>query len=76
MGGQENGSFSLRYDYKGTLFNDVTRDSIANNFVIDVYFIFIHMNLDHIIATTSFMSRDLDNLQATKLLFSAGGRKQ
>ena len=24
--------------------------------------IFIHMNLDHIIATTSFMSRDLDNL--------------
>ena len=33
------------------------------------------MNLDHIIATTSFMSRDLDNLQATKLLFSAGGRK-
>ena len=31
--------------------------------------------LDHIIATTSFMSRDLDNLQATKLLFSAGGRK-
>ena len=37
---------------------------------------FIHMNLDHIIATTSFMSRDLDNLQATKLLFSVGGRKQ
>ena len=38
--------------------------------------------LDHIIATTSFMSRDLDNLQATKLrvftlvVLSAGGRKQ
>ena len=42
----------------------------------EILYLFIHMNLDHIIATTSFMSRDLDNLQATKLLFSAGGRKQ
>ena len=35
--------------------------------------IFIHMNLDHIIATTSFMSRDLDNLQATKLFIQLEG---
>ena len=30
--------FSKIRFYKSTLFNDVTRDSIANNFVIDFYF--------------------------------------
>ena len=43
---------------------------------------YISQELNYNIATTSFMSRGLDNLQATKLrvctlvLFSAGGRKQ
>ena len=44
--------------------------------------VYISQELNYNIATTSFMSRGLDNLQATKLrvctlvLFSAGGRKQ
>ena len=61
----------------------VTDDWLGSFQVIclSVWFIYSH-ELDHIIATTSFMSRDIDNLQATKLrvftlvVFSAGGRNQ
>ena len=47
----------------------------------DLLYIYLHQ-LNHIIATTFFMSRVLDNHQATKLkvctlvVFSTGGKKQ